>query len=70
MSDGREHPSSKSPPGFYEDMNIPDGPRDGVRWEGASTRTISRLYLSSKSLHGVLEDMENPDGLEMGGYIH
>ena len=39
-------------------MIIPDGPGDGVIWEG----TMSRLHLSSKSFPGVLEDMDIPDG--------
>ena len=32
----RLHMSSKSLPGVREDMDIPDGPGDDVRWEGTS----------------------------------
>ena len=41
----RLHLYSKSLPGVEEDMDIPDGPGDGVRWEGTSIRSVCESFI-------------------------
>ena len=51
----RLHLSSKSLPGVLEDISIPDGPGDGVRWEGTSTRKFCESFIK---IQLVLADLE------------
>ena len=41
----RLHLSCKSFPGVKEDMDIPDEPGDGVRWEGTSIRSVCETFI-------------------------
>ena len=41
----RLHLSSKSLPGVWEDMDIPDWSGDGVRWEGTSIGTVCESFI-------------------------
>ena len=54
----RLHLSSKSLPGVKEDMDIPDEPRDGVRWEGNLSNNLVQKWkdffvLSSNNLSSI-----------------
>ena len=51
----RLHMSSKSLPGVREDMDIPDGPGDDVRWEGTSIRSFCVSFIKIRL---VLADLE------------
>ena len=51
----RLHMSSKSLPGVWEDMDIPDGPGDGVRWELTSIRSFCESFIK---IQLVLADLE------------
>ena len=51
----RLHLSSKSPPGVEEDIDIPDGPGDGVRWELTSIRSFCESFIK---IQLVLADLE------------
>jgi len=73
---------SKSPPGVKEDMDIPDEPGDGVRWEEMSIRSVCETFI--KIWHQeTCQDSTCPPSLflesrmtwiwrwcQMGGNIH
>ena len=61
----RPHLSSKSLPGVLEDMYIPDGPGDGVRWELTSIRSFCESFIK---IQLVLADLELGGGVEGGGW--
>ena len=42
----RLHLSSKSLHGVLKDMDIPDGPGDGVRWELTSIRSFCESFIN------------------------
>ena len=55
----RLHLSSKSLPGVYEDMDIPDETGDSVRWEGTSIRSICESFIEIR-LQEACQDSTYP----------
>ena len=51
----RLHLPSKSLPIVKEDMDIPDGPGDGVRWELTSIRSFCESFIKIQLVLAVLE---------------
>jgi len=49
------HMSSKSLPGVWEDLDIPDGPGDDVRWEGTSIRSFCESFIKFQLVLAYLE---------------
>ena len=47
--------SSKSLPGVWEEMDIPDGPGDSVKWKGTSIRSFCESFMK---IQPVLADLE------------
>ena len=51
----RLHMSSKSLLGVWEDLDIPDGPADGVRWEGTYIRSFCESFIKIQLVLAGLE---------------